>query len=190
MRYFRWAEPHEVSRVVEPFGLVLKAGNWYLVGRTDDRIRSYRISRILDVQLLEERVDRPAGFDLAGHWRTYLEAFDERRHQGSATVRLSPDAFASLPDLMERAAVDAAYASASAPADDGWIEVTIPIESVDQAVRELLRFGADAEVLAPADVRERLTDTLAALVRIYDPPVAAPATSILPRAPGTRADHR
>lgn len=103
------------------------------------------------------------------------------------TVRLSPDAFAILPGLVERAVVDAAYASATAPASDGWTEVTIPIESVDQAVRELLGFGADAEVLAPAEVREGLTDTLAALTRIYDPPDVAAAAGAAMRTPGRPA---
>jgi predicted DNA-binding transcriptional regulator YafY len=168
MRYFRWAEPHEVTRTVEPFGLVLKAGHWYLVGRTDGRIRTYRISRMLDLHVLEERFERPDDFDLAGHWQSYLESFDARRHQDSATVRLSPNAFNKLPDLMERAVVRAAYATAAPPDPDGWTEVTIPIESVDQAVSELLRLGAEAEVLAPAGLRERLTQTLADLTRIYD----------------------
>ncbi|SDX85554.1 WYL domain-containing protein [Saccharopolyspora shandongensis] len=45
--------------------------------------------------------------------------------------------------------------------------MTIPIESADQALPELLKLGADAEVLAPAELRERLTRTLDALNRIY-----------------------
>jgi predicted DNA-binding transcriptional regulator YafY len=129
MRYFRWAEPHEVTRTVEPFGLVLKAGRWYLVGRTGEQVRTYRISRILDLQVPEERFDRPGRFDLASYWQTYLESFDERRHRGAATVRLSPDAFEKLPDLMDRAMVRVAYDTATAPDSDGWTEVTIPIES-------------------------------------------------------------
>jgi predicted DNA-binding transcriptional regulator YafY len=168
MRYFRWAAPHEVTRAVEPLGLVLKAGHWYLVGGADERIRTYRISRILDLHVLEERFDRPDGFELADYWQAYLESFDERRHQGTATLRLSPDAFGNLPNLMEQAVVHAAYETATAPSSDGWIEVTIPTESVDQAVSDLLRLGAQAEVLAPADLRERLTQTLATLTRMYD----------------------
>ncbi|MEU1729125.1 YafY family protein [Nonomuraea sp. NPDC005692] len=168
MRYFRWAEPHEVTRAVEPLGLVLKAGHWYLVARSEGRIRPYRISRILDLQVLEEQFARPRRFALAEYWQTYLESFDERRHQDTATIRLSPDALASLPDLMDRAVVQAARDTATAADSDGWIQVTIPIESIDRAVASILRLGADVEVLAPADLRERLTDTLTAMTRIYD----------------------
>ncbi|MFI6595742.1 helix-turn-helix transcriptional regulator [Nonomuraea sp. NPDC050536] len=167
MRYLRWAEPREVTRTVEPLGLVLKAGHWYLVGRTGERIRTYRISRIADLRVLDERFDRPDGFDLAGHWQEYLESFDARRHRDTATVRLSPETFEHLPNVMERAVVLAARATARE--SGGWVEVRIPIESPDQAISELLRLGAGAEVIAPAYLRERLVETLTAMAGIYDP---------------------
>ncbi|GGT19433.1 transcriptional regulator [Nonomuraea spiralis] len=174
MRYFRWAEPHEVTRVVEPLGLVLKAGHWYLVARSDERIRTYRISRILDLHVLEERFERPHRFALADYWQTYLESFDSRRHQDTATVRLSPDALKNLPTLMDRAVVQAVHDTVTAADSDGWTQVTVPIESIDQAVSEFLRLGADVEVLAPASLRDRLTQTLTALTRIYGMARASP----------------
>ncbi|MCW2913352.1 MAG: YafY family transcriptional regulator [Actinomycetia bacterium] len=92
MRYLRWAEPHEITRTVEPYGLVLKAGHWYLVAGGIEQLRTYRISRIVDLHVLDERFDRPNGFDLADHWNNYLKSFDGRRHQDEATLRLSPRA--------------------------------------------------------------------------------------------------
>jgi predicted DNA-binding transcriptional regulator YafY len=53
------------------------------------------------------------------------------------------------------------------PAAKGWTRVTIPIESVDHAARELLRMGAECEVLQPAELRARVAETAAALVRLY-----------------------
>jgi predicted DNA-binding transcriptional regulator YafY len=170
MRYLRWAQPREITRTMYPFGLVLKAGHWYLVADAAGQTRTYRISRIVDLHVLDEQFDRPAGFNLASYWKAYLEHFDARRHQGSAILRLSPDALGWLPHLMEPAIAQAAEkAAAAVPADqDGWIQVTIPIESVDQALRELLRFGAEAEILAPAELRDQMTRTAKALNRIYN----------------------
>ncbi|MGW5645510.1 helix-turn-helix transcriptional regulator [Saccharopolyspora sp. NPDC003752] len=167
MRYLRWAEPHETTRIAHPYGLVLKAGRWYLVAGAAGRIRTYRISRIVDLHVLDERFSRPAGFELATHWQAYLEQFDARRHRGEATIRLSPHALDRLPHLVEPAVARAARRTAEAPDAAGWTEVTIPIESVDQALPELLKLGADAEIVAPAELRERLTTTLDALNRIY-----------------------
>ncbi|MEU5849508.1 helix-turn-helix transcriptional regulator [Saccharopolyspora shandongensis] len=167
MRYLRWAEPHETTRIVQPYGLVLKAGHWYLVAGAAERIRTYRISRIVDLHVLDERFTRPAGFDLAAYWQAYLEQFDARRHRGEAIIRLSAQVLDRLPHLVEPAVAQAALRTAGTPDADGWTRVTIPIESADQALPELLKLGADAEVLAPAELRERLTTTLDALNRIY-----------------------
>ncbi|WP_323180757.1 helix-turn-helix transcriptional regulator [Streptomyces atratus] len=170
VRYLRWAEPHEITRTVEPYGLVLKAGHWYLVAGGTEQLRTYRISRIVDLHVLDERFERPDGFDLADYWQKYLQFFDTRRHQGEATVRLSPSAFYRLPHLWDSAMADAAHRTATPPDADGWTRVTIPIESVEQALPELLKLGADAEILAPAGLRQHITQTLDALTRIYRRP--------------------
>jgi predicted DNA-binding transcriptional regulator YafY len=167
MRYRRWAEPHEITRTVEPYGLILKAGHWYLVACATEQLRTYRISRILDLHVLDERFDRPDGFDLADYWQSYLKSFDVRRHQGEATLRLSPGILDQLPHLWGPAMVEAAHRTAEPPDPDGWTRVTVPIESVEQALPELLKLGADAEILAPAELREHLTRTLDALTGIY-----------------------
>jgi hypothetical protein len=39
---------------------------------------------------------------------------------------------------------------------DGWVRVVIPIESVDQAAADLMRLGAEAEVLKPMKLRRRI----------------------------------
>ncbi|MFJ7495716.1 helix-turn-helix transcriptional regulator [Streptomyces sp. NPDC097727] len=171
VRYLRWAEPREITRVVEPYGLVLKAGHWYLVAGGAEGLRTYRISRIVDLQLLDERFERPEGFDLADHWQNYLQFFDARRHQGEATLRLSPSAFLRLPHLWDSAMAEAAQRTATSPDADGWIQVAIPVESVEQALPELLKLGADAEILAPAGLREHMTHTLDALTCVYRRPV-------------------
>ncbi|MGP4015578.1 helix-turn-helix transcriptional regulator [Saccharopolyspora sp. 5N708] len=167
MRYLRWAQPHETTRTVAPYGLVLKAGHWYLVAGAAEQIRAYRVSRIIDLHVLDEQIDRPDGFDLADYWQSYLAHFDARRHQRTATIRLSPSGFDRLPHVMETAVAERARQTAASPDPDGWIRVTIPIESVDQALPELLKLGADAEILAPAELREHLARTLDALNRIY-----------------------
>ncbi|ALG08254.1 transcriptional regulator [Kibdelosporangium phytohabitans] len=167
MRYVRWESPHEVSRTIEPHGLVSKGGQWYLVARRDEQFRTYRISRLRDVHVLDESFDRATGFDLAAYWQTYLNDFDARRHQTHAVLRLSPTGLHRLPYLAEPAVVHAAHESAT-PEPDGWTRVTIPVETDDQAVRDILRLGPDAEVLAPVALRARIADTLTAMARRYD----------------------
>lgn len=165
--YLRWDEPHEVRRTLDPYGLVLKGGRWYLVARSGTQLRTYRVSQLRDVRVLDEPFDRPASFDLAAHWQEYLTQFAARRHQQYATVRLSPRGRQRLDHVLEPAVVRAVAASAGAPDGAGWVEATMPIESVGHAHDELLRLGAEVEVLAPAALREDLARTARALAHYY-----------------------
>ena len=63
VRYRRWKEPTDVDRRLEPYGLVLKAGRWYLVAAPGPR--TYRVDQILDLCVLEEEFGIPDGFHLA-----------------------------------------------------------------------------------------------------------------------------
>ncbi|MFB9686563.1 helix-turn-helix transcriptional regulator [Amycolatopsis plumensis] len=166
IRYLRWAEPHEITRTVQPHGLVLKAGNWYLVARGEDRFRTYRISRILEVEVLSRSFDRADGFDLASHWDDYLDHFDRRRHRDTAVLRLSRRGLDRLQSLLEPAVVAAGKTTAG-PDRTGWTEIEIPIESVDAAVPELLKFGGDVEVVAPEALRTEIIRALRAMNRAY-----------------------
>lgn len=170
IRYLRWAEPHEITRTVQPHGLVLKAGHWYLVARGHGQFRTYRISRILKADVLSEPFDRVEGFDLASHWNSYLNHFDQRRHQDTAILRLSGRGVVRLSHLLEPAMVAAAQQTAVGPDPAGWTEVTIPIESVEAAVPELLQLGSEAEIVAPEALRKEIIQTLQATSRLYGEP--------------------
>lgn len=166
IRYLRWAEPHRITREVQPYGLVLKAGRWYLVAAASGATRTYRVSRIVDCERLDQKFERDPSFDLATHWQQYLRAFDQRRHVARATIRLSPDAYRRLPEIAEPAVVDAARASAQAD-DDGWFRVTVPVEEPAQALADLFRLAPEVEILEPAELRTRMVSTLRTLNDLY-----------------------
>jgi len=180
VRYRRWAAPREVTRVLEPLGVVLKAGRWYAVARCTGQIRTYRVSTILRLQSLDEQFERPNGFVLSDYWRAYLSGFDARRYRDAAVLRLSPEGRRRLPDLLEAAVVRAAEDSAGPSDRRGWVRAVIPIESVEHALTELLPLGADVEVIGPLRLRERLAETARALGAIY---LGAPATAAATDAP-------
>lgn len=171
IRYRRWKAPQEVTRTVRPYGLVLKAGRWYLVAAAGDRPATYRVSQILAVAALPEFFSRPADFDLAAYWHSYMDDFTARRLSGEATIRLTPHGMLRAPDSLAAEAV-AAIAASQSPDEHGWVRAVIPIESVEHALGELLRLGTDVEVLAPVELRARMTATVAALAERYRVPVS------------------
>ncbi|MFK4066474.1 helix-turn-helix transcriptional regulator [Streptomyces sp. NPDC029674] len=167
VRYRRWRAPQEVRRRLRPYGLVLKSGVWYLVAAAESRVGTYRVTQVLDATPSDERFDRPPDFDLGAYWLSYLDGFEKRRYTGTATVRLSPRGRRRLPDNLPPEAVRAVESSATAVGDDGWTEAVIPTESTGHACGELLRLGADVEVVAPPELRRAMADTVKALAETY-----------------------
>lgn len=165
VRYRRWTG--EVDRTLDPLGLILKGGVWYLVARVSGQVRTYRVSRVLELETLDERFERPEGFDLAAFWGSWAEQFRTRLYRGEAVVRLSPRAVELLPYLFNATTARLTMERAGPPDQEGWIEAVLPTESVDHAYHELLRFGADAEVIAPPELRTRMAEAAHALARIY-----------------------
>ncbi|MFD9482622.1 helix-turn-helix transcriptional regulator [Streptomyces sp. NPDC059991] len=152
LRYRRWRAPEEIERRVEPYGLVLKAGRWYLVAGGPCGIRTYRVDQIDELRPLEEGFAVPDGFDLAAHWNGYLADFRARLHTGEALVRLTPEGARSL---------------GVTPGGGAWTEIRVPIESIDHAHQEFLRLGTGVEVIAPAELRDRIAETVRALAARY-----------------------
>lgn len=166
MRYESWTEVAE--REIEPLGLVLKAGAWYLVARRNRVARTYKLAHMHAVQVLRQRFKRPRGFDLAAYWTEATRAFEDGVYRDFATLRASPAAFRRLQGFSPLVA-QAAQRTAGAPDADGWITLTVPIESIDHAAREMLRLGAEAQVLQPAALRERLRGSAQAMLALYTP---------------------
>ncbi|WP_406601891.1 helix-turn-helix transcriptional regulator [Lentzea sokolovensis] len=163
--YRRWRAPEDVTRVLRPLGLVLKAGRWYLVAQGSTRISTYRVSQIQAAAVLEETFERPEAFDLAAHWTASLEEFQSRQYTGSAVIRLSARGWESFSSNVLPVVARAAEESA---VDDGeGVRVTIPIESLGHATGMLLRMGGEVEVLEPAELREQVTESVRALASIY-----------------------
>ncbi|WP_433280367.1 helix-turn-helix transcriptional regulator [Micromonospora sp. CA-244673] len=169
VRYRSWNG--EVSRVLEPYGLVLKGGRWYVVAGRPDRAEpaTYRVNQILDLVPLDEPFDRPE-FDLPAWWRAHVVAFRAGLHRDEAVIRLSPAGRERLREVASDAVVGAVDASAGPPDAAGWVRAAVPIESLTHAHGDLLRLGAEVEVLSPAALRDRLAATAAALAALYHPP--------------------
>lgn len=65
------------TRVLRPYGLVVKSTEWYLVGFCETRhdIRVFKVDRITDAVLQEETYRIPDDFDLETYWRAWIERF-------------------------------------------------------------------------------------------------------------------
>lgn len=151
VRYRRWKAPTDVDRRLEPYGLVLKAGRWYLVAGPGPR--TYRIDQILSLTVLAEKVSVPEEFGLAGYWQAYQASFHEWLLRSDAEIRVAPGAERRLSGATARVLAEVGVTDA-----DGWTRATVPVESAEHACREFLALGTDIEVLGPPQLRSRLAE--------------------------------
>ena len=165
VRYRSWRGERTV--VLAPYGLVLKGGRWYVVADAGRGPATYRVNQILALTALPESFTRPADFDLAAWWRGQVADFRAGLHQQEATVRLSPRGRERLREVASELVAAAAETSAGPPDADGWVTAVVPIESLTHAHGDLLRLGAQVEVLAPTELREMLAATAVELAALY-----------------------
>jgi len=159
----------EVERELEPYGLVLKAGVWYLCARIarSGSFRVYRIDRFTAVAAGGERFERDEEFDLPGFWEEQAERFARSILRAEAVVRLSSDGARRLPYAVDRVSAREALERAGAPDGDGWVTVTLPVESEEVAHTQFASLGPEVEVLAPESLRERFARDAVRLAGLY-----------------------
>jgi predicted DNA-binding transcriptional regulator YafY len=158
-----------VERRLDPLGLVLKGGVWYAVARTGGDVRTYRISRIVDAEILDERFEREPDFDLAGYWSESTAAYEEAADKVTVTLRIQPRALSLVHDIFGSAVAETAeYLPAGDP--EGWQRLRLTLVWPAEVPRRLLGLGATAEVIAPADVRASVAAEARALAASYPEP--------------------
>jgi predicted DNA-binding transcriptional regulator YafY len=152
------------ERLVEPLGLVVKAGVWYLAARPAGggaEPRVYRVSRIASAVALDERFDRPGGFDLAGFWAGFASAFAAGLPRVAVTALLDRGEVAAARVL----AIDVEVTGDAGP--NGWLAATLTFERLEHAVGAFLALGAGALVVEPPELRARVLAAAQATVRRY-----------------------
>ena len=151
-----------VARRLDPLGLVLKAGTWYLVARDGRSIRTYRVMNIDALEVTQAAFRRPANFNLARYWAKSAKAFEASLVTEMAEVALSPLGLTWLRDVNPRAAA-AFEAGCTDFVRPGWKQAHIPVEVSRFARLQWLALGSEAEVLAPDAFRREVAEAAAGL---------------------------
>jgi predicted DNA-binding transcriptional regulator YafY len=163
LRYRHSGEREPRTYTVDPYGLVAKAGVWYLVADRRGAPRLFRADRIRSTRPLDEPVRRRPGIELADVWEVLRRQVEERPEGGTeVTVRVRR---ARL-DMFQR--VLAAQLT-ELPDDDGeseWVTARL-VFPVLRAVRQLLAFSDQVELLDPPEARAELLAAARSVTALY-----------------------
>jgi proteasome accessory factor B len=143
------------TRRVEPWGVVWWHGRWYLVGHDLEREapRVFRLSRVVGeprAEGAEGAFTVPAGIDLTA----LVSESDPTGTEVLARVKVRHDRAIGL----RRQTVDVVNDG------DGWDVVTVPCPDPHRLADQVLAYGTDAVILAPAEAREAIVTRLQSLI--------------------------
>lgn len=159
MTYYVASRDEETVREADPLGLVYYSDHWNLIAYDHLRgdVRNFRLDQIRKLRTRFDTFETPDGFDLKKHLH--------ERGQSGENVRM-------VVRFRERAW---RWARTQLPADidqeldvgDGWTEVTFEFENLEYVAKWLLRYGTDAVVLSPNELRDTIRDQAVAVATQY-----------------------
>ncbi|MFD9129077.1 helix-turn-helix transcriptional regulator [Kitasatospora sp. NPDC059571] len=162
LTYRHSGDPAPSRYTVDPYGLVNKAGVWYLVADLDGAPRLFRADRMLAAAVAEEPVRRRPGAQPAGVWAELRDQVERIPDEVPVRVRVRRHRL----DLLLRIHGNHQLGPARPVGDSEWSEVDLGFR-VLPAARALLAFGGDVEVLAPPEARALLAAAAAEVVALY-----------------------
>ena len=159
MTYYVASRDEETVREADPLGLVYYSDHWNLIAYDHLRadVRNFRLDQIKKLRTRFDTFEPPEGFDLREHLRERGQSPENIR----MTVRFRNRAWR--------------WARTQVPADvdqelaemGGWTRVTFEFENVPYVAKWLLRYGTDAEVVEPSDLRDEVIRQATAVAEMY-----------------------
>jgi predicted DNA-binding transcriptional regulator YafY len=148
VRYER-GDGQVIERILEPYSLVAKASVWYLIARRGGELRTYRASRFIAVETMNERFERDVTFDLAKYWHTHINEFIANMPSFAFTLRLDATRLRLL-----RLYAEGGYTIRDTSSDGTVLTVDVRLSSLEEARMLVLGLGTDAEIIEPDELRK------------------------------------
>ncbi len=137
------------ERELEPYSLVAKSSLWYLIARHGDNFRTFRVSRLQNVTLLDSHFQRQPDFDLSTYWQSHLTEFVETISEYNFTLRIHP----SRANFVKWLAPGRSTFEPTEDAGD-WLIAHLHLETLEMAKMLVFGLGRQAEVLEPPELKE------------------------------------
>ena len=161
--YERGENSEPVERLISPFGLVAKGSVWYLVGSVDGNVRTYRVSRISNVEVLDEAAPVPVEFNLAEYWEQSASTFKSGVPKYLASFWVSPAIVLRLGFAGRFARVQETDETDAR----GWKKVHVGFDVEEMACEYAVSFGPNVEVIEPDTLREKVIAMTKATLDFY-----------------------
>jgi predicted DNA-binding transcriptional regulator YafY len=150
-----WNGNRQSIRVAAPYGLVFSNGSWILIAYCEMRmdIRHFRLSRMTELTVLEDRFEASSDFNLAD----YKPEDDRHIHVRILVNRDIADKVKESNNFYMEAAEDHA---------DG-LHISFRVREPEELLQWVLGWGADVVVLEPESFRRRVRAEAEKMLKRY-----------------------
>ena len=154
------------KRTLEPWGMTASKGRWYVIGRDTDRqaTRMFKLTRITDKPRRVSKVGAyqvPEDLDL----RALARSLDPREPNRTAVVAVRAG---KGPTLRRRGQPVDGDAAGGVALPAGFETFAVRFSDLRTLAEEVVRYGVDAIVLDPPELRERVLVMLIAVAETSD----------------------
>jgi predicted DNA-binding transcriptional regulator YafY len=150
-------------RLIEPLGLVAKRGVWYVVAKSEHELRTFRVSRLVNVEETDEYFNRPEDFDLKHYWEESTKAFKAALPKYPVKLKVKTSA---LKELQRERFVSIHLIEPSSNVE--WVNVDAEFNTIESACRIILSYSPSVIVLSPQELLEMIRSAIAIIHSIYE----------------------
>jgi predicted DNA-binding transcriptional regulator YafY len=162
VRYFTMSRRKRTRRRIAPYQVWYYDETFYLIGFCYQRkeIRVFAIDRIEQIEILDEAFDPPDGFDAEQFMQASFGVF--QGEPATVAIRFTKGAAGYVSEKIWHPT------QTLTPQPDGGLLFKAQVAGIDEIKRWILKWGADAEVLAPDELRQAVSREVQAMLNHYD----------------------
>jgi predicted DNA-binding transcriptional regulator YafY len=149
-------------RTLEPFGLVTKAGIWYLIARDRGTVKTFRVQRVARARMLERRFTRPSTFDAGEYWKGVASHVAREDEPYLATFRMTRRGLANASLYFK---VESQTRVRNARRAEWIVRIKFPL--FEAALHEAISWQEDGIAIEPPELCRRIHAHASALAKLY-----------------------
>ncbi|WP_054710511.1 YafY family protein [Bacillus sp. JCM 19041] len=160
---YKKVDGREDVREVEPLGLVAKTNKWYLIALRDNQFRTYRVSRITAVTILDDVFKRPTQFNLIHYWEKSKSEFISRLPEYFVILEMNTT-------ILNRITFTSKFIhslNVKQHHKEDWAYVELTFHDKQEALEFCLGFGNQLRVISPTDLKKEVVRSAQEVIALY-----------------------
>lgn len=168
IEYESLAERQIIGTRLSPYQVLFSRRSWYVIGRSSlhRETRTFHLGRILDLTILDDTYRVPTGFSLERYLRNAWDMIPEPGPDSDVHVRFQPLVAKNVAEVVWHKTQRVHFRA------DGGLDFHVRVSGLNEISWWVLGYGAQAEVVQPAKLRELVARHCARLAERYSEEIA------------------